>query len=153
MGAGARLPMVEHLVALFPNLRDRFRVTSSPDAEYNCIGWAAGVTDAWWWPISSGRATYWPSTVPRILSMEAFQAVFATLQYQPCESEELESGFEKVALFADVHGNPTHAARQLPNGRWTSKLGKAEDIEHDLHDLEGEIYGRVVLVMKRPSPS
>ncbi|MCI0637958.1 MAG: hypothetical protein L0Y72_23715 [Gemmataceae bacterium] len=40
---------------------------------------------------------------------------------------------------------PTHAARQLPTGRWSSKLGPSEDIEHDLHALEGEIYGTIAL--------
>lgn len=39
-------------------------------------------------------------------------------------------------------GIPSHAARQLPNGRWTSKCGQAEDIEHDLRDLEGRLYGK-----------
>ena len=29
----------------------------------------------------------------------------------------------------------THAARQLPSGKWTSKLGDADDIEHNT--LEG----------------
>jgi hypothetical protein len=64
---------------------------------------------------------------------------------------ELESGFEKIALFAS-DGVPKHAARQLESGRWTSKLGTREDIEHALHDLEGAIYGSVALVMKRPLP-
>ena len=45
----------------------------------------------------------------------------------------------------------THAARQLPGGKWTSKLGKAEDIEHDTADVvAGGIYGEVVELMKRP---
>ena len=56
-------------------------------------------------------------------------------------------------MFADDQGTPLHAARQLPNGRWTSKLGELEDIEHVLHDLEGAAYGSVVLVMKRPVPT
>ena len=49
-----------------------------------------------------------------------------------------------------TRSEPKHAARQLPSGRWTSKLGFLEDIEHALHDLEGTEYGAVVLVMKRP---
>lgn len=48
---------------------------------------------------------------------------------------------------------PKHAARQLASGRWTSKLGKLEDIDHALHDLEGMLYGAVVLFMKRPRPA
>jgi hypothetical protein len=61
----------------------------------------------------------------------------------------VEPGYEKVALFA-LAGVPKHAARQLPSGRWVSKLGPSEDIEHALHDLTGMVYGSVVLVMKRP---
>jgi hypothetical protein len=42
-----------------------------------------------------------------------------------------------------------HAARQLPSGRWISKLGPSEGIEHRLHDLTGMVYGALVLGMKR----
>jgi hypothetical protein len=45
------------------------------------------------------------------------------------------------------------ARHGLPNGRWTSKLGEREDIEHSLHDLTGMVYGSVVLVLKRPIPA
>ena len=48
----------------------------------------------------------------------------------------------------------THAARQLPNGKWTSKLGKAEDVEHESpEDVAGGVYGEVVQFMRRPRPS
>jgi hypothetical protein len=61
----------------------------------------------------------------------------------------LEPGFEKVALFGSSLYY-THAARQLPNGKWTSKLGKAEDIEHDSPDIvAGGVYGELVQVMRR----
>jgi hypothetical protein len=63
----------------------------------------------------------------------------------------LDVGFEKVALFG-YSLYYTHAARQLPNGKWTSKLGKAEDIEHDIpDDVAGGVYGGVVQIMKRPA--
>jgi hypothetical protein len=46
------------------------------------------------------------------------------------------------------------ASRQLPSGRWTSKLDRAEDIEHDPpHDVAGGIYGDIVQIMKRPVSS
>jgi hypothetical protein len=62
----------------------------------------------------------------------------------------LEPGFEKVALYA-VGSEPTHAARQILNGRWVSKLGPQEDIEHGApDDLSGPCYGQVVRVLKRP---
>jgi|GEM_PF-3681614 len=58
------------------------------------------------------------------LSMQAF----ATLGYEVCDNVELEPGFEKIALYAGADGIPTHAARQLQAGPWTSKLGRMEDI-------------------------
>jgi hypothetical protein len=83
------------------------------------------------------------------VTLEVFREAFARLGYEACDHEDPEPGFEKVALFAR-EGTPAHAARQLPNGRWTSKLGKREDIEHALHDLTGLVYGSVVLIVKRP---
>ncbi len=146
--------MVDHLLHLFPRLRpENFSVTSPPDRSYNCLAWAAGVTDDWWWPIGKEGRTFWPPGVPQMETLEAFQAAFATLGHVSCASEARETGFEKLALFADPHGIPTHAVRQLTNGRWTSKLGRAEDIEHALLDLEGDVYGTVVLILKRPLPA
>lgn len=144
--------MVERLDRAFPALRGSgYRVTSPQDDHYNCIAWAAGDTTCWWWPDEPGlpESAHWPADVPREPTLEAFRQAFATLGYAICDDERLESGHEKIALFA-LRGEPRHAARQLPNGRWTSKLGPMEDIEHELHDLTGLVYGSVVLVMKRP---
>jgi len=73
------------------------------------------------------------------------------LGYEPCDDDRLEVGFERVALYGNSFCY-THAARQLPDGRWTSKLGKREDVEHDSpEDVAGGIYGEVVQFMKRPA--
>ena len=141
--------MVNVIEQAFPGVAGKsFSVTSATDAHYNCIAWAAGVNDDWWWPGDPGR-THWPASVPREESLEAFRLMFGTLGFEPTSSEEMEPGFEKIAIFANAQGRPKHAARQRPTGRWTSKLGKMEDIEHDLRDLEGAMYGSVVLMMKR----
>lgn len=135
---------------LFPSLRGTtYRVTSSPDHVYDCIAWAAGVVTKWWWPFGDPRRAYWPEGVPREESLEAFRTAFAILGYITCDHAEAEVGYEKIALFADATNCPLHAARQLANGQWTSKLGAMDDIEHALHGLEREEYGRVALVMKR----
>ncbi len=142
--------MVAHLKALFPGLRGTaYQVTSPANDLYNCIAWAAGETLRWWWP-DLLRNRYWPAGVVRDETLAAFQEAFGSLGYAVCADETLEAGFEKVALFARPDGFPTHAARQLGSGRWTSKLGEVEDIEHALRDLEGVEYGSVALVMKRP---
>jgi hypothetical protein len=136
---------------IFPGLRTTsFRVTSAAVRDYNCISWAAGDTAHWWWPdLDPDAATFWPLGVPVEETLDAFVAAFAALGYAPCSGEHPEPRFERVALFASGRV-PTHAARQLPSGRWTSKLGLREDIEHDLHALSGETYGMVVLYLKRP---
>ncbi len=59
-----------------------------------------------------------------------------------------EVGFEKVAIFAK-NGVPTHAARQIDEHCWTSKLGGNVDIEHELKSIEGATYGNVVRYLKR----
>jgi hypothetical protein len=134
----------------FPNLaRSPHAITSPPSARYNCIAWAAEVVSAWWWPDEDGVG-HWPKDVPRVETVEAFLHAFRTLGYETCATAELEGGWQKVALYA-LEGTPTHAARQLRGGRWTSKLGPAEDIEHDLEALAGPLYGAVVLVLRRPA--
>jgi hypothetical protein len=143
--------MVTPLEQFFPGLaRGDYRITSPANPDYNCLAWAVADTGKWWWPGPDEKREYWPPGVLRETTLAAFQAVFALLGYSPCVDEDVELGFEKVALFADISGNPKHAARQLATGRWTSKLGRMEDIEHGLRDLEGAVYGSVVLILKRP---
>ncbi len=145
--------MVVRIERIFPGLIGTgYQVTSPQDDTYNCIAWAAGDTTQWWWPgepAAPDNSPYWPSGVPRLETLKAFREAFATLGYTVCDDDRLEAGFEKIAVFA-LLGAPKHAARQLPSGRWTSKLGEWEDIEHALHDLTGMVYGSVALVMKRP---
>jgi hypothetical protein len=147
--------MVAELEAMFPRLRTaHYRITSPPCRDYNCIAWAAGEVSAWWWPRADPGSDvgHWPAGVPEEETLAAFESAYATLGYVRCASEGHEPGYEKVALFASPERVPTHAARQLPEGRWTSKLGRREDIEHDLRDIEGEVYGAVVLVLGRLAP-
>ena len=70
--------------------------------------------------------------------------------FQRCgTSEELEVGWEKVAIYENGTGY-THVAKQLASGMWSSKMGKGEDIEHKfLSDLAGDYYGKVAQVMKK----
>ncbi len=131
----------------FPRLTPHnHRVTSPASIDYNCIAWSAGDMDHWWQP-----GVFWPIEVrTKDFGITVLQQVFRALGYEDCGMEfSLEADFEKVALFSDGFYY-THAARQLAKGKWTSKLGKAEDIEHDTpHDVAGGVYGEVVQVMKR----
>lgn len=134
----------------FPDLQEEHHeVTSQATREYNCIAWAAGDVENWWWPDEMGTA-YWPANVPREQTILAFVLAYGTIGFVPCDRGSLEVGFEKIALYASA-GEPTHAARQLPNGRWTSKLGEFEDIAHvNIECLHGPCYGQVAIYLKRP---
>jgi hypothetical protein len=145
--------MSERLLAAFPGLRTTpFQVTSPADPTYNCVAWAAGNPTEWWWPLAAPeRRTFWPAAAPRHVTVDAFVAALVTVGYSVCTDASLQPGFEKVALFADENGVPTHAARQLPSGRWTSKLSQSEDIEHDLRALEGQVYGTAAVFLRRPA--
>jgi len=138
------------LETAFPNLRHTsYEIASSPARTYNCIAWAAGDVGRWWWPTQMAPY-YWPVGVPREVRLESFVRAFQTLGYEVYATGELEPEFEKVALYAR-NGVPTHAARQLESGVWTSKLGTAHDIQHAvLAAVEGSQYGSVAQIMRRP---
>jgi hypothetical protein len=84
-----------------------------------------------WWPDPMGQM-FWPAQIDRAVDLASFARAFALLGYHDHSDETLETSVEKIGLFADPSGTPTHAARQLPNGRWTSKLAVQADIEHEL---------------------
>ncbi len=133
----------------WPNLsRTDYQVTSPKSQEYNCFSWAAEDTERWWQPIP-GEQFYWPDGVPQEETLDAYIQAYQTLGYEPSDDDQLELGYQKIAIYVVSSGIPTHAARQLPNGKWTSKLGWLEDIEHELDGLIGDRYGVVGQILKR----
>lgn len=131
----------------FPAATGRHRETSAADVAYNCIAFAAGTTDQWW---SHAAGYRWPTT--RSPSAGSLVAVFNTLGYQRCDGAVVEAGYERVVLYAR-DGRWTHASRQLPTGKWASKLGGEEDVEHDTPEcLCGDLYGDVLCIMRRATP-
>jgi len=128
----------------FPNLaKVGYSITSPKTPDYNCIAWAAEDDETWWWP----------SRIPRQATLATFIQAYGTLGYVVCDNANYEPDIQKIAIYVDSNKIPTHAARQLPDGKWTSKLGKNEDITHN--SLEGLEhweygYGNVAIIMKRP---
>lgn len=130
------------------------RTKALGDENYNCIAWAAGKRNSWWWPVDDPTA-FWPIALDQIdpTSLEQFIKAFATEGYYVCKNARFQNGFEKVAIFVDDDEIPTHAARMLPNGVWTSKLGEGEDIEHEtLRVVEGKEYGTATAFLKKRNP-
>ena len=149
MGNGAWLSAVNDP---FPNLNGtNSKVTSRADSAYNCFAWAGHYTDRWLDPIKP--LGYWPPNVPPRATLNNFTKVYEADGWSRCDSPDVEPGYEKIAIYTDRRGLPQHAARQLESGRWTSKLGEAEDIEHDnLEVFDGSIYGTPARYMRRPLP-
>ena len=175
------MPQVQlsHLEDIFPKLAIAgYEKTSDQtggqldDGSYNCIAWAAeDVNHKFWWP---NRFGYWLPWVRRENSVRCFVKTFRWLGYFRCKSSRRELGFDKVALYA-IHCSqqpippptslnelrdwtPTHMARQLSDGTWTSKCGCDEDINHFLldalkcHGPTTAKYGSPVIYMKRLVP-
>jgi hypothetical protein len=141
------------IAASFPRLKEHgFTVTSPEDTRYNCIAWAAGDDTRWWWPGVLAQVIggyYWPISNARE-TIGHFEAAFATLGYARCQTDDYEPGYEKVAIYVDAGGSPTHAARQTDDGGWVSKLGRLEDISHpDIGGVSGESYGEVGVILRR----
>jgi hypothetical protein len=130
----------------FPHIQpNSLRITSCATQEYNCIAWAAGDNTRWWCNLPGYR---WSNSC-RNQTIESLITTFTEIGYEICDEARLEEGLDKVALYAK-EGNWTHASRQLPDGRWTSKLGFGEDIEHATpEDLSGDLYGEVYCIMKK----
>lgn len=139
-------------LAYFPGLREEgYHETSPATTQYNCFAWAASDPARWWEPDPWGDY-YWPAGAPRERNLPAFVKAYEALGFRVCSDGSLEPGFEKVALYA-IEQKASHAVRQLPNGRWTSKLGQEVDIEHALNGLVGAQHGQLAVFLSRPRRS
>ena len=132
----------------FPRLASEgYQITSEPNAEYNCIAYAAGETGRWWTYLDS---YYWPESARRGALVQSLIQAFSELDYELCPNSHEEPGYEKIALYANSVGEWKHAAIQLPGGAWSSKLGPDEDISHQTPEsLAGALYGEVHCIMRR----
>lgn len=140
----------EHFHSRYPGLRTGHFSIESPHTEtYNCIAWAGGDEGQKWNPDPYGLF-FWPDEA-RDDTLEGWIRAFGCLGYTPCDNGVPEAGFEKVAIYGTSR-TPYHIARQLPSGVWTSKMGEAEDIEHEVEGLVGARYGDVLAFLGRARP-
>jgi hypothetical protein len=143
------------LETTFPNLKaDGYELKSPATPYYNCIAWAAGDSQRFWWPTAPPVPPYyWPGYAPRAEDLESFRIAFEGMGYLTCEDGSLEPRLEKIAIYS-VGDRPKHAARQLEDGRWASKCGKAVDIYHGSpQGVADGSYGQVSFFMRRSRTS
>jgi len=146
------------VISFFPGLRydKHFKITSPEDPSYNCIAWAYQIKNRWMWPPAGqptyllDAVTYWPNDNADT-EVESFVDAFRGKGYEKCDNPNFEEGYRKIALYITPGTTKcTHAARQLSNGFWTSKLGPSFDIQHESpKTIEGGEYGCVYCYMKK----
>jgi hypothetical protein len=133
----------------FPRLGEEFEVLAPASVTYNCIGWSVGNNSTWVWPTDSTRKAQLVDFDTLYRSYGFYRARGISFKRRP--------GYEKILLYAirreDGSIKPTHAARQMPDGSWSSKLGSLPLIRH-LHpnDVSGPTYGQPFAIYIRRSP-
>jgi len=134
--------------AAFPGLAGtQYSEESVATDEYNCIAYAFGDTKNAWWPKQKGYGYYWPPGFALSDSVDTLKSILQVHGYTDCTSAEREVGYEKVAIYSR-NGRFIHAPRQLRSGRWASKLGDEQDIEHvRAEHVAGQEYGDDIHIM------
>jgi hypothetical protein len=86
------------LHADFPNLQSGvWQTTSPPDKSYNCIAFAAGRTDVFWWPddYPDPDFDHWPHGVLREETVAAFVQLYESLGFESCVMASWKRGSRK----------------------------------------------------------
>ena len=117
----------------FPKLTPHnHRITSPADPNYNCVAWAASDSTQWWEP-----GWFWP------IDGADLKSIMEASGYCVCSKSDAQQSDVAIVLYRD-EGEYTHIAWRLPSGKWTSKFGKWQDIEHDHpEDVAEGIYGEI----------
>lgn len=146
------------IIKYFPRLAHdkNFQITSPQTPNYNCIAWAYNYKDRWMWPDPCATGgldgvCYWPDEVTKTPDVDSFIEAFRKKGYEICDNAEFDERLQKIALYVKPGTREcTHAARQLRNSFWTSKLGQGNDIQHGTpYTIEGNNYGIVYCIMSR----
>ena len=131
----------------FPKLNEgvNFKFTSLGTDVYNCVAWASEITDDW--------TQEYDSNGNLLLDAISYIDYFKRIGFKITDNRSIEKNKIKIAVYISTHNiqhDFKHVARMLPNGKWTSKLGDWEDIEHDTPELlTGNSYGNKIIIMER----
>jgi len=146
----------QNIINIFSGLANDtdFQITSDASENYNCIAWAYKYNDRWMQYGGKfeldGVVYWWPEGVKSSPYLDAYIEAFQLIGYEICDDWQHEDEYEKIALYINKSNECTHAAREKRTGKWTSKLGKSNDISHsNPYSIEGEAYGKVACIMKR----
>jgi hypothetical protein len=133
----------------FPNLKKghNFKFTSFNTDQYNCISWAFEITNR--------RTQLYDHLGKGIIDADEYIQLFNKKGFCETQNRLFEKNKIKIAVYLKKDAfnyDFKHVARLLENGKWTSKLGDWEDIEHETpEDLIGASYGNNIIIMEKQS--
>jgi len=139
----------------FPKLiPGTFQPVSRATIRYNCLGFAAGDERHWWEAEGNGGRFYWPQHIKRVTNIETVSTIFTSEGFALTNNHDIESGYEKVAIYASLETFEFSHIAKSDGKVWKSKLGSGQDIYHySLAVLEGDQadeYGIVERVLRKP---
>jgi hypothetical protein len=144
----------------WPNTRYHPLVIKSPKTiKYNCAAFAVGQEDYWFECADESLKQlylgscefHWPENILQNASLNAYIELYEQHGFEKLSSlnADFVGGVTKIALYGKGD-DFMHASKQMPDGRWASKLGPLQDVEHDnLRVLEGPTYGMVKAIMQK----
>jgi hypothetical protein len=146
---GISVATIQEIELIFPLLvGTSYSEESAPTDVYNCIAFAFGDLNQWWWPRRM-YGCYWPPGFALNDQTSTLVAIFQVHGYVECGGPELERGYEKVVIYSRDN-RFKHAARQVRSGRWASKLGEEQDIEHEkVEHIVNADYGVMEKYLRR----
>jgi hypothetical protein len=150
---GYTLAMTQQEIAeKWPNLLlgTNFCYSSYKKRGYNCVAYALGVENKDWDMLVFAKM-FGLNKNDLDHSANGYAIIFREkFGFEICQESEKEEGFKKIALYENNEGDFKHLSLQLENGKWTSKMGVYEDINHrDLNSISGDFYGHPVMFMKK----
>jgi hypothetical protein len=123
----------------FTSLRTDMPEFYSDGESYNCVAWALGEIE---WLEMSRFIKKFNLKPPYNESAYGYAKVFEEYYgFEFCDNGEFEAGYEKIVLY-EKEGSFQHIALLKENGKWTTKFGDFEDVEHNaIEDIAYEGYG------------
>lgn len=116
--------------------------------DFNCIAYSLDIFDRW----CGASEKSWPYDIlSRSSKLDNYIKYYNLSEYNVCDNDKYEFGYDKVALYVDNSNYVNHASKQNEN-MWRSKLGESFIIEHELEWLTGfdaDNYGNIGVILKR----
>lgn len=132
----------------YPHLKDNYIQTSDETIEYNCISFVLddyeNIYSSW------GEEGLWIDGLERTHTPGNYAEFFRIKGgFEICLNSDLEESIEKIAIFGEEN-EFLHVAIQIQDGKWKSKMGEFEDIQHNtLKAVSGKRCGFPLIYMAR----